>query len=354
MLFAYIHKMKPKTKILLLVLILVVLYVLYIFNSTGFFRTIENTTVSSEQVEMTGAEDMQIRYEDNFMLFSSDDRASRRDGDTIQGHLYFMDLLEENSKPIQLTKDLAFPFFPHGISMFRKSANEYVVYVVNHVDQEHSIEVFKLFGDSLVHKNPLKDPAMISPNDVVAIGENEFYFTNDHGKTKGIGKVLEEYVPLAGSNVIYFDGNSYQEVADRILYANGINFDDNRNLLFVASSRGFEVKVYNVGADRNLQFIEDIDCATGIDNIEFDESGKLWIGCHPSLLAFASYAKGNSTTAPSEVISIDYRGEGDYSIESIYVNDGNDISAASVAAPYQNKLFVGNVMDDHFLILDRN
>lgn len=344
--------MKGNAKIIILVLSVLGLYVLNIFYSTGFFRTFENTKIESDQIQIAGAEDMQVSYEDNFMLISSDDRASRRYSDTIQGHLYYLDLIENSAEPVKLTADLILPFFPHGISMFRKDENYYSVFVVNHVKGNHSIELFDLFGDSLVHKYTYTDPSMVSPNDVVAIGENEFYFTNDHGKTKGIGKVLEEYLPLASSNVVHYDGSSYQEVANGILYANGINFDADRNLLFVASSRGFEVKAYDVGADRSLKFIENIDCGTGVDNIELDESGKLWIGCHPSLLAFASYAKGNSPSAPSEVISIEYRGEKNYTIKSLYVNDGSNISAASVAVPYQDKLFVGNVMDDHFLILD--
>ena len=53
--------------------------------------------------------------------------------------------------------------------------------------------------------------------------------------------------------------------------------------------RKFLVKVFSRSTDGSLEFIEDIPCGTGVDNIEFDEEGNLWIGSHPSLLTFSAY-----------------------------------------------------------------
>ncbi len=328
-------------------------YVFYIFYSTGYFRKVENSFAGSieKKVALPGVEDMQISYEDDFILFSSDDRASRRDGNTRQGHLYYMDLTNTKFEPIQLTTDLKIPYFPHGISMVRTADHLYRVYAINHVGNEHSLEVFDLHNDSLAHIQTLKDVSMISPNDIVALDKERFYFTNDHGSTKGLAKLGEEYLGWAASNVVYFDGNGYREVAADIAYANGINLDLERNLLFVASPRDFLVKVFHIKERGNLDFIEDVDCGTGVDNIEFTPDGKLWIGCHPSLLAFTAYAKGTKPISPSEIITIDYRKKGDYSTKIVYMDDGRNMSASTVAAVYNDFIFVGNVMDDHFLIL---
>jgi arylesterase/paraoxonase len=183
------------------------------------------------------------------------------------------------------------------------------------------------------------------------VDSERFYFTNDHRYTKGLGMLAEDYLGLALSNIIYFDGNNYREVASGISYANGINIDKKRNLLFVASPRKFLLKVYNILDDGSLDFIENIDCGTGVDNIEFDKDGNLWIGSHPNLLKFASYAKGNEEYSPSEIIKIDYRGKNDYVVETIYLEDGKSMSASTVAAPFGNYLLTGNVMDESFLIL---
>jgi hypothetical protein len=114
------------------------------------------------------------------------------------------------------------------------------------------------------------------------------------------------------------------------------------------------VKVYQKNEDHTLTFIENIDCKTGVDNIEFDTENTLWIGAHPSLLDFSAYAKGNRAIAPSEIIKINYIDKGDYSIEQMYMEDGATMAAASVAAPYENLILAGNVMDAQFLILKSN
>lgn len=195
---------------------------------------------------------------------------------------------------------------------------------------------------------------MIQPNDLVMLDENRFYFTNDHGYTEGLARLAEEYMGLAVSNVVYFDGQNYREVAKGIAYANGINFDPERNLLFVASPRKFLVKVYTIREDGSLSFIENIPCGTGVDNIEFDEQGNIWIGAHPNLLRFNAYRKGKKEIAPSEIIKIAYRGKGDYSVKQIYVEEGQNMSGSTVAAIFGDLIFTGNVMDDEFLILKRN
>lgn len=43
-----------------------------------------------------------------------------------------------------------------------------------------------------------------------------------------------------------------------------------------------------------------------------------------------------------------------YTVEQIYMNDGEEISASKVAATFDNLIFIGNVMDDKFLILERD
>ncbi len=346
-----------RRRILTLTLLLIILilggYVFSIFSTTGYFRAIDQKLPAAvlKTIALPGVEDMQISYIDSFLLLSSDDRAARRDGNTRQGNLYLIDLTDTTLTPHCLTTDLAIPFFPHGISMFRRSENNYRVFVINHVDDIHSVELFDLIDDSLTYQYTLHDEALIHPNDLVALDAEHFYFTNDHGYPYGWRRLAEDYLGLALSNVVYFDGNTWQVVAGDIAYANGINRDPERNLLFVASPRDFLVKVYQIEADRSLTWIEDIDCQTGVDNIELDPDGKLWIGCHPSLLTFSAYAKGRKPISPSEVITIDYRGKGDHTVETVYLDDGGLMSASTVAPVFNDLIFIGNVMDDHFLVL---
>lgn len=341
-------------KFVIILVLFLIAFIAYTLMSTGYFRTIEPIFDGKiiKEVFVKGAEDIMVSIPDSFALISATDRADRS-AKKKDGGLYFIDLKSDNFTPIPLTASINFAFEPHGVSFYKKDSI-YHIMAINHANKSHSIELFELNKRNLTHKRTLRDASMIQPNDLVMIDENRFYFTNDHGYTEGIGKAMEEYLGLAVSNVIYFDGENYREVAENIAYANGINFDKNRNLLFVASPRRFSIKVYSKQEDGTLSFIEDIPCKTGVDNIEFDNENNLWIGCHPNLLKLNAYRRGKAESAPSEIIKVTYVNKGDFSIEKIYVDDGYEMSGSTVAAVYNNILLVGNIMDEKFLILQMN
>ncbi len=341
-------------RIFLVILVLIIAFIAHTLFSTGFFRTVENQFNGTiiKKISLPGAEDITISKIDSFALISSTKRRIYPPKEQEEGGLYFMDLKNENFTFKHLSASFKKPFAPHGISMIKKDS-AYTIMAVNHAAKGHSIEVFTFDGQNMNHVKSLTDASMISPNDLVLIDDNRFYFTNDHGYTKGIGKFSEEYLGLSVSNVVYYDGKTYSEVATGIAYANGINFDPKRNLLFIASPREFLIQVYAIKDDGSLDFIEDIPCGTGVDNIEIDHQGNLWSGAHPNLLRFKAYAKGKKDTSPSEIIKINYKGTNDFEVEKIYTEDGSVMSGSSVAAPFNNLILSGNVMDDHFLILKK-
>lgn len=344
-----------KKRVFISIFILLALYVVNIFISTGFFRTIENSFDGKilQEINLSGAEDITISQTDHFAIISATARKKIPRTQQETGGLYFLDLTKKNYQPILLTENFKKPFAPHGISIYKKDSS-YMVAAINHTKQSEFIEIFELIGQELTHQKTLTNELIFSPNDLVLLDEKRFYFTNDHKYKEGIPRLAEDYLGLAVSNVVYYDGKNYNEVADGIAYANGINYDAKKRLLFVASPRDFLVKVYQKNEDNTLTFIENIDCNTGVDNIEFDTDNNLWIGAHPSLLDFAAYAKGNKAIAPSEIIKISYLEKGNYSVEQIYMEVGAKMSAATVAAPYGNLILMGNVMDATFLILESN
>lgn len=342
-------------------MILLIIVVLDL-KKTGVFRSIDNTYEGDmTSYDIPGAEDFTISREDGFMIISSDDRAARRDQESFVSGLYYMDLETEEITPLVTSKEME--IYPHGIHMIKTDSAKYRVLAINHISKaglgsadihaDHPIEEFILEGKTLRHIKSYRDDAMMSPNDIVAIDQRSFYFTNDHGSTTELGLTLEDYLGLKRSNVVYYDGSDYREVASGIAYANGICADLDRDLLYVASPRHTKVLVYNMLDDGSLEEEEVIACGTSVDNIELDEGGKLWIGCHPSAFATIPYFAGDNEYAPSEVITIDYRGEDDFDVASIYESDGRDMSASTVAVTYKDKVYVGNVMDDHFISMDR-
>lgn len=330
-------------------------FVAYTFVSTGFFRTVENHFDGETVLEIPikGAEDITVSATDSFAIVSSTARLAFPPTKQERGGLYYMDLKSGRFTLTHLTPDFAKEFAPHGISMFKRDS-VYTIAAINHTLDEHSIELFTLVGKKLTHTRTERSTKLVSPNDIVLLDENRFYVTNDHGNAGGFGRLLEDYANLAISNVLYFDGQQFTQAAKGISFANGINIDRERNLVFVASPRRFLIKVYSKNNAHSLTFIEDIPCGTGVDNIEFDTDGNLFVGCHPNLLHFSAYATGKKETAPSEILKITYRGKADYTVESIYTNNGSQVSATSVAAPFGDFLLVGNVKDDKVLVLQPN
>ncbi|MFT4565931.1 MAG: arylesterase/paraoxonase [Saprospiraceae bacterium] len=356
--------MKKIVLILLLIVGLLLSFVIYTMSSTGYFRSIEGSFEKRliSKVKVKGPEDIVISREDAFLIISSDDRVGHRDKvlDTTCG-LYLYDL---NNKSLELLDvKMDHELHPHGIDMMRIDSGLYRLLVINHVLEEgtdyaiaatnihHYIEEFKLEGRVLTHIRSYQDSNIKSPNDVCILDETQFYFTNDHGSDTDMGLLGEDYLGWRRSGVVFYDGTQYKEVAGDIAYANGIAADQERNLLYVASPRDMLIKVFTMDRKGNLDFIEDIPCGTGVDNIELDLEGNLMVGCHPSLLHFSAYALGKNEMAPSEIIKIEYRTKSDYIINQLAEDDGAIMSAATVAIPYENRLYLGNVMDNHMVVL---
>lgn len=344
-------------KILLTLFIIVLLaggYFLSIMISTGFFRTIQKLPYGEvlKEIPLPGAEDMTVDYGSGLLFISSFDRAAAKRGEQPTGGIYVMDLNDPNLTPIRLDDDLGDGFHPHGIYFLKLDSVRYRLWVVNHQNGAHTIEVFDFIpNDHFAHIETYADPMIKSPNDVVAINETQFYFTNDHGKTEGLGLLAENYLGLPYANVVYFDGSAFKEVADGISYANGITTSPDGKQVLVASPRKFVLLIYDVETDGDLTLNRKVDMGTGLDNLEWDEQGNLWIGAHPNLLRFSAYAKGKKDTAPSEVVHWNPQTD---EISTVFLDDGAMLSASTVAIPYKDMLLIGTVLDEKLLILRMN
>jgi arylesterase/paraoxonase len=213
------------------------------------------------------------------------------------------------------------------------------------------MEIFDYRDSTLVHRESIRGELMSSPNDVVAVGPRSFYVTNDHGNVSELGKTVEEYLQLARSHVLYYDGNDFKKAAQDIAYANGINVSHDGRTIYVAACVGLKINVYDRDiASGALTFKNEIPLGTGVDNIELDAEGNLWVAAHPQLLTFTRHAKDAAKKSPSEILKIGLSANGDYKIDQIYLNSGDEISASSVGAVFENRLLIGAVFENFFLV----
>ena len=134
-----------------------------------------------------------------------------------------------------------------------------------------------------------------------------------------------------------------------MVFANGINISNDGTILYVAETIGKQLSIFEINKmTNNINKKTSIDFNSGIDNIEIDHEGKLWIGSHPKVYTFSRHMKDSTVLSPSQVyrFSIDNSG---YNIDEVYLNLGEELSGSTVAAVYGRTILIGSVFESYFL-----
>ncbi len=339
-------------------------YGLYILTITGQFKTIDpHFKGTCRTVDgVVGSEDIVILADGSGALISSNDRRAHLAGNPTPGAIFYYDLTQPGATPVNLTPDAPATFHPHGIGLHE--GDEKTLFVVNHprADVEgdipgegegpaHSIEVFDLVGKELKHRRSIADEKLlIAPNDVAPVGPEQFYVTNDHGSGHKLMRTVEDYLRLARSHLLFFDGSGFSRLPGEYRYANGVIASRNGRRVYLSAPAERAVFVFDRDPDTNkLTLATTLPIGTGGDNIDIDADGDLWIGAHPQMLSFKSHVHDASSLSPSQVLRLRPDGDASFTIDEIMLSDGTDLSASSSAARYGNRLLVGSVFGPAFL-----
>ena len=295
---------------------------------------------------MPGPEDVAIHPDTGIAFVSAyDRRAGAR-----RGAIYALNLREADPVPVELTREFAGDFRPHGISWFRDEDGKESLFVVSHPEDRHVVEVFDVEAEAIVHRETMEGALLRSPNDVFAVGPRQFYATNDHRDPKGLWRAVEDFLRRAISDVVYFDGQTFEVVAEDVAYPNGIIGDPRGDSVFVASTTGRAVLRYRRDRETGaLSLLERYDVGTGVDNLDLGADGRIWIGAHPNMLAFLRNARDPENLSPSQVLALD---PGSGAIDEVFLSAGDDLSTSSVGAFYGNRLLIGSVFEDHVLLCE--
>ena len=349
--------------------LVIVAYVLYLAADAGEFRNVENLHPGEcRRISgVPGAEDITLHPDRDIALVSSFDRRAAMDGSVRPGGIHAWALDGSMDAPVNLTPDAGTDFRPHGISLFVGPDGRATLFVVNHPGESlfghqpdessspaHTVEVFDLQGLRLVHRKTLAHESMISPNDIVAVDHQRFYFTNDHGSAPGWRRTLEDYLRLGWATVVYFDGDQFREVADGLSYANGINLSPDGTRLYVAEVTHGRIREYSRDKQNgSLEELRRVDVGFGVDNIEVDpDTGDLLLGGHAKLLTFTRHAHNAEVLAPSQAARVQPGRTPE--IETLFLDDGRMISGASVATARDELLLVGSVFEPHMVVCENN
>ncbi|KAM7383641.1 hypothetical protein PAMP_003276 [Pampus punctatissimus] len=236
------------------------------------------------------------------------------------GKIYVLDLLHPKATPVELQikgeLDLS-SFNPHGISVYTDETDDSVyLFTVNHPQHKSQVEIFRFVEENtLVHLKTITHPLLHSVNDIVAVGVESFYATNDHSTPNEALHFLTILLGLPWCDVVYFSQEEVRVAAKGFLSSNGIN---------------------SVGV------------GSLCDNIEVDHrTGDIWLGCHPNAMKLSKYDPEDPPD--SEVLQIKNIHSQQPVVSQVYADNGNVIMGSSVAASYERKLLIGTVFQKALL-----
>ena len=344
-------------------LAILAVFIVQTLASGGAFKTIEPHFAGTCQIVegVAGAEDITIDPATGFAYVSAMDRRKLRSEGVHDGGIYLY-LPGSFEAPAKMISTYQGDFHPHGISLWKAPENSGVndrLFVVSHPPiigadgaiegQTSQVDIFEINGISLNHIRSVKPEDPISLNDVAASGPNTFYASIDQGSTTPFGRTLEVYGRLARSGVLYGNGDQSNKILSDLVYANGIQTSRDGSTLYVAETTGKRLTSYDINRQTGaLTLKAELPIDSGLDNIETDENGNLWLVSHPKTFDFLGHAGDATKRSPSQVFLVS-DANGQMSSEEIYLNDGDPISGASVAAPAGNRFIVGSVFEPFIL-----
>jgi arylesterase/paraoxonase len=321
-----------------------------VFSSVSSVSDYHETTIKA----YPGVEDITIDSESNRAYLSAQDRRNPKS----TGAIFSMNLSDSSKKLVNLTEKFKLnEFRPHGISFLSIQGKKFL-FVISHKDAKNDILKFEILGDTLNYISKYSSTDFVSPNDILAVSENQFFITNDHGTRSKWQILFSDFLRIPSGNVVFYDGKLSKIVSEKLIYPNGIALSADGKSIYVAST--LEKGIYVFAPQTQTNYLEQKDFVGTLyppDNIEMTKNGDLIIGCHPKLFAFMSHRKNAENKSPSAVIELDHNDLQNQKL--LYLNDGSTLSGSSVAAPFfsknkQQNLLIGSVFEPKIIFLQKN
>ncbi|KAL4236461.1 hypothetical protein ACF0H5_004847 [Mactra antiquata] len=232
---------------------------------------------------------------------------------------------------------------PHGITTWRDTdTDELFLYVITHPASRDSVEVFRVEKSlTLTYIKSITDPQFDYMNDLVAVEKDKFYITKFARYRDYYKFHLEFYSQRKYGGIYYYDGKRAREVISECHIPNGINVSPDKRVVYMAEYGSRTVRAFRRDKSNNLMEIWSKYVGTGVDNIEVDKRGDLWIGSH--LITWKILNLLGQQTPPSQVLRVKTGNKAWSDVEVIYQDDGTNCAGSTVATYVAGKLIVGTL-----------
>lgn len=248
-----------------------------------------------------------------------------------KGKILLMDFLDPTHKikelQLQSDQNMSDAHY-HGLSVWQDnekggltlgSGGLTLAVIMHHSSGEDTVEMFKFDEKKqiLIHSKTVRDPL--------------FY---------EFGEVL------------FYDGSRVRVAAGGHIFANGINISPDHRHVYVAELLEKDILVYERQGDNSLVLKQTKYVDSGVDNIEVDpKSGDLWVGAHPRIgtLIYFMHREGQGAPSPSQVLKIKTEKGMLRDVIEVFLDDGGEIPASSVATVFKNRMVIGSVTSNPLL-----
>jgi arylesterase/paraoxonase len=294
------------------------------------------------------AEDIQIDRARSIAYLSYLDRRGQIDGKPVRGTVMLLDLNAREPRPRPALANEPPAFRPHGLSLYRAGDGSERLFAISHPPGEpHRIEIFEqTVTGAFAAVRSVRDPLLVAPNALLAVGPNQFYVANDSGAHNRFERVTELLFRRGLSSVVYFDGQQMRAVATGLKSAAGIAMSPDGARVYVSETSGNRVAIFaRSPASGDLALVEQLELGSAPDNINVDSNGSVWIAAHAKVVALVQHFGKASHLAPTQVFRYDPAAKPAARLTEVYLDAGSQISAGSVAAVSGKLMLIGSITE---------
>jgi arylesterase / paraoxonase len=250
-------------------------------------------------------------------------------------------------------------FRPQGMSLWQEDGRPARLFVVSHhADGSHVVEIADQTSSGFAPTRTVRDAAFTRPVAIAAAGPEQFYVVNAPLQSQS-SETLDLLRRSGNATLVYYDarsgGKSARVLASDLARPAGLALSADGSRLYVAESIAKALRVYaRDRANGNLSLEETIELGSAPANLDIDEDGVIWIAAQPKLLRLAAHARDSRKRAPTQVLRFDPRASGAQRSRQVYLDDGRQLSAGTVAARWRDEFLVGALLDKKVLVCKPN
>jgi arylesterase/paraoxonase len=248
-------------------------------------------------------------------------------------------------------------FRPADLSLLKVASEPRRLFAISTLpDGEQTVEIAaETASGGFSPESTVRDPAFRNLSAIAAIGPRSFYLVSVSNARDELA-LPARFDPLlrrASATLLYYDGREAHVIVSDLRHAGGLARSPDGKLLYVAETLAQSIRVYEPRPNGAVLLRGTIRLGVSPGRLTVDADGVVWIAAYPKLHALRAHAEDPARRVPTQVLRFDPRldvGE----VARVYANDGQALSAGTVAARWRDKLVIGALLDQKVLICKLN